>query len=128
MGTLALGRFARWTGDPEALAAAERNLDYQLRTFYRAQPDGSAVIEHGGSAKLGAAAIAGLALLEAPSTPERADALGRLARGIELLWRPSGAFRTFTIRQTATTTRTSIRARQPSSGRTSMPANATRWC
>ncbi|BBK32315.1 hypothetical protein EDC65_1113 [Stella humosa] len=95
MGTLALGRFARWTGDPEALAAAERNLDYQLRTFYRAQPDGSAVIEHGGSAKLGAAAIAGLALLEAPSTPERADALGRLARGIELLWRPSGAFRTF---------------------------------
>lgn len=65
MGTLALGRYARWSGLPDAAAAAERNLDCQLDRFHRETADGFAIIEHGGSAKLGAAAIAGLCLLEA---------------------------------------------------------------
>lgn len=95
MGTLALGRYARWSGRADAMAAWTRNLDRQLAACYREEPDGTGMIVLGGSAKLGAAAIAGLALLEAPATPPRAAALEGLSRGIERLWRPDGSFRTF---------------------------------
>lgn len=95
MGTLALGRYARWSGLPEAAAAAERNLACQMRRFHRRMPEGFDVIEHGGSAKLGAAAIAGLCLIEAAPDAGRREALAGLARGIEALWRPDGSFRTF---------------------------------
>lgn len=95
MGTLALGRFARWSRRSDAASAWLCNLDRQIASYFQPMPDGTGVIAHGGSAKLGAAAIAGLCLLEAPPTPVRSDALERLILGIERLWTADGAFRTF---------------------------------
>ncbi|BBK37542.1 hypothetical protein STAQ_26200 [Allostella sp. ATCC 35155] len=95
MGTLALGRFARRSQRPDATSAWLRNLDHQIARYFQTMPDGSGVIAHGGSAKLGAAAIAGLCLLEAPPTPARSEVLERLIQGIERLWSADGAFRTF---------------------------------
>ncbi len=97
MGTLALGRYARWSGGADAADAWQRNLDRQIDTYYAALPDGAGMIAHGGTAKLGAAAIAALALLEAPATPRRMRALGGLIAGIERLWRADGSFRTFHV-------------------------------
>ena len=95
MGTVALQRYARWAGDAGAADAARRNLDRQIATYFRPMPDGTGVIELGGSAKLGAAALAGLAILEAEDGARHARILDALAVGIERLWRPDGAFRTF---------------------------------
>ncbi|HEX4416957.1 MAG TPA: hypothetical protein VH165_03615 [Kofleriaceae bacterium] len=54
------------------------------------------MIAYDGSAKLGATALAALAILEQQGVagPDR-EALAALTRGIEALWQPDGAFQTF---------------------------------
>lgn len=126
MGTLALGRYARWSGRADARAASERNLDRQLQAYYQEMPDGSGVVAHGGSAKLGAAAIAGLALLEAAPADRRRAALRGIIRGIEGLWQPDGAFRTFHFPAERNDNQNFYPGRPPSSGPISTPGNGMR--
>lgn len=95
MATVALGRLAACRGDRRTRAAAERNLAYNLEQFFRVE-DGVGMIEYDGSAKLGAAALAALAILEAPEGRSRfAAVFNALVRGIDTLWLENGAFRTF---------------------------------
>lgn len=95
MASLCLVHFAKAQNDGNALELARRNIDYNLKTFMRIE-DGAGIIEYGGSAKLGAAALAGLSILALPEFDEDLNqALALLKTGIDRLWQDSGAFRTF---------------------------------
>ncbi|MEO0409598.1 MAG: hypothetical protein AAF289_19835, partial [Cyanobacteria bacterium P01_A01_bin.135] len=105
MATLALIRYARSTQQPAHWAIAQQNLQYNLTQFYRS--DGAlGWVEYDGKAKLGAIALAALAILEysegaaQPTTGlEIAPAYQNIFSGfcttVEVLWQPDGAFRTF---------------------------------
>ncbi|MFE3836893.1 hypothetical protein [Pseudogemmobacter sonorensis] len=99
MATVALGRIAARSRDPADATGARANLSYNLTRFY-AQENGLGMIVFEGKAKLGALALAALAILEfrdcglvgpADHQPEYAG----LCAGIRYLWQPDGAFRTF---------------------------------
>lgn len=99
MATVALGRLAKRSGCPDDAARARRNLRYNLATFYAAQA-GIGTIMHDQKAKLGAMALAALAILEFRQSGlieaelHQAEFDG-LCRGIALLWQPDGSFRSF---------------------------------
>lgn len=94
MATVCLIRLAKRSGDPADLERALRNLRHNLERFYQ-ERDGIGVIAFAGSAKLGAAALAGLAILETPFQSDLQPVLERLAAGVLALWRADGSFRTF---------------------------------
>lgn len=94
MATLALIRLAKRTGSQADAERADRNLAANLRRFYLRLGD-LGMIAHGGSAKLGAAALAALAIFEAPSRVHFEDELRALHAGVLALRQPSGRFRTF---------------------------------
>ncbi len=75
---------------PSAREQAARNLRYNLKTFYR-----PGEIVYRDEVKLGAMAIAALALLDSPERKRYATELAALCSTIESLARPDGSFRTF---------------------------------
>lgn len=95
MATRALIGAARREKSGAALAVARSNVESNLRRFYRDEDD-YGVIQMGGQVKLGAAALAALALREFPGAPpgwkEKEERLERL---VSFLWRNDGSFRTF---------------------------------
>ncbi|HEX6141752.1 MAG TPA: hypothetical protein VFZ01_03470, partial [Geminicoccaceae bacterium] len=94
MATLCLIRIAARTGRAGDLERAEANLARNLDRFYR--PAGEiGTIAFGGSAKLGAAALAALAILEAPFGERFRPVLERLEAGVMALRQPDGSFHTF---------------------------------
>jgi len=95
LATVALGRFAAWSGRAEDAAAAARNRAWIVDTWLKVSGDGIGTIYDGVSAKLGAAALVALALLEAPDPGAHGEAYRALCRGVDALWRPDGSFRTF---------------------------------
>ncbi|MDD8023849.1 MAG: hypothetical protein PHX82_12145 [Paracoccaceae bacterium] len=101
MATVALGRIAQRTIAPAARDALLRNLAHNLARYYT-EIGGLGAIILDGKAKLGAAALAALAILESRANGFLApDAYARefdgLCRGIAHLWQPDGAFRTFLV-------------------------------
>lgn len=94
MATLALIRLARRTGTAADRERAARHLASNLKRFYLRIGD-IGMISYGGSAKLGAAALAALAILQAPSGTRYADELRALHAGVLALREPGGRFRTF---------------------------------
>jgi len=94
MATVALIRYARHSGSAADMARARRNLEHNLERFFRFHR-GLGVIHHDGSAKLGAAALAALAILEIPDNDAYQPVYILLCRGIEALWQADGAFETF---------------------------------
>jgi hypothetical protein len=95
MATVCLGRVAAVWGDPAAADAARRNLAFNLGRFLEVR-DGVGMIAFDGSAKLGAAALAALAILEQEGAEgPHADVLEALIRGVDALWEADGSFRTF---------------------------------
>lgn len=94
MASVAFNRMAASLGRQDMKVAARKNLDYNLRRFYRFE-NGNGVIAWDGSVKLGALALAGLAILESPFAGAWKDELAGLRRTVNGLWQPSGAFRTF---------------------------------
>ena len=94
MATVAFNRLAESLGRQDIRLAAKRNLKFNLQRFYQVR-DGYGVIEWQESVKLGALAIAGLAILESPFAAEWNTELVEIRRTIDSLWQPSGAFRTF---------------------------------
>jgi hypothetical protein len=101
MATVALGRVAAWQKNSKAADAARCNLAYNLRKYY-AEIDGVGAIILDGKAKLGATALAALAILEFRQTGllaanDHAEVFDGLCRGVERLWQPDGAFRTFLV-------------------------------
>ncbi len=94
MTSLALIDLAAFRADPTILKAATASLEANLSSFLR--HEGSiAVIEHQGKAKLGAAALAALCLLQHPQAEAFAETRQALEAGILALWQEDGSFRTF---------------------------------
>lgn len=94
MATVALFRAARAYDRRDILDAANRNLAFNLKRFY-VEVDGLGGIEWDGSIKLGAVALAALAILEHPERARYEDTGKMLSACVDHLWRPDGSFRTF---------------------------------
>lgn len=94
MAVLCLIRLARWKNDTTIMEQARTALSYHLQQFYRQEGALGYVLE-GDKVKLGACALAALAIEELPD----ADAFSTQHQGllamIEHLWQSDGAFRTF---------------------------------
>jgi hypothetical protein len=87
---LQVGR--RSPGDLQPIV--RRNIEYNLQTMYR-EEGGLGLIFDGEKVKLGAVALAALALAEAPLADEYRAILQRLCATVSALWTESGQFRTF---------------------------------
>ena len=94
LATVALGRAGRALGRPDLVAGAARNLAFNLARFYR-EVDGVGAIDWQGTVKLGAVAMAALAIRESPAADRYAGPLAALDACIDRLWQPDGSFRTF---------------------------------
>ena len=94
MATVALFRATRVFGRSDVLDAADRNLRFNLKRFY-VEVDGLGGIEWDGSIKLGAVALAALAIFEHPGGEPYEETLNKLSACIDHLWQPDGSFRTF---------------------------------
>jgi hypothetical protein len=87
---LQVGR--RSPGDLQPIV--RRNIEYNLQTMYR-EEGGLGLIFDGEKVKLGAVALAALALAESPLADEYRAILQRLCATVSALWTESGQFRTF---------------------------------
>ncbi len=94
MATWCLERLAAARNDPELHALAKRNLAYNLAHFYR-EENGLGFIEFGNEAKLGAAALAALAIVDSPERAAFAAQETGLRRLVDSLWNSDGSFKTF---------------------------------
>ena len=98
MATACLGRIARRAEELElegtAQDAADLNLRYHLRTFYRREGE-LGFIEHNSNAYLGSAALTLIAILESPRRQELHSEEQGLRRTLDALWQTDGAFRTW---------------------------------
>ncbi len=94
MASLCLSRMAARAADPELEGLAARNLRYNLRRFYT-EEHGLGLIEYRGTVKLGAVALAALALLEHPQSERFRDEIEALVATTDALWREDGSFQTF---------------------------------
>ncbi len=97
MATIALGRIAKTLPAEKSSVAYERsakNIDYNLKTYYQREGE-FGFVELRGSAKLGAAALAALAIVEHSSRAKWQEEEEALLRTIQSLWREDGGFRSF---------------------------------
>ena len=94
MASVAFNRLANQLDRPDVKVAARRNLEFNLSRFYRVEGRNGLIIWDE-KVKLGALAMAGLAIVESPFAEKWKDELARLSNAIDSLWQPSGAFRTF---------------------------------
>ena len=95
LASLSLARLGELRPSAEIREAARRNLRFNLARYFRAIGGGRGAIVERTGAKLGAAALAGLAIMENPAREEFADELAMLAAGIESLADDEHGFRTF---------------------------------
>lgn len=95
LGSLAMFRLAELRRSSALLEAARRNLQYNLDRYFRPTMEGCGVIVERTGAKLGAAAVAGLAILAHPAREEFSEQLAMLSKAIESLADPELGFRTF---------------------------------
>ena len=95
LGSIALARLAKFKGSARLRDAASRNLQYNLQRYFRNIGNGCGVIVEDTGAKLGAASLAALAILESPVRREFSHQLKMLATGINSLVHEEHGFRTF---------------------------------
>ncbi len=91
----ALAQLGELRASAELREAARRNLRYTLDRYFRDIGGGRGAIVEPTGAKLGAAALAALAILESPARREFLPQLTMLAAGIESLADAEHGFRTF---------------------------------
>jgi hypothetical protein len=95
MATVCIRRYAELVDCDELRDCARRNLAFNLRSFYR-EVGNIGTIAFNGSAKLGASAMAALAIYEQEGLKgPHAHEFDMLLRGIDILWCDDGSFRTF---------------------------------
>ena len=97
LASLALARLGELRGSAEIREAAQRNLRFNLARYFRHIGDGRGVIVEHTGAKLGAAALAALCILESPAYREFLTELTMLATGVRSLANEDGGFRTFSF-------------------------------
>ena len=95
LATIALTRLGEVRGSAEIRDAARRNLRYNLNRYFHPLADGRAVVVESTGAKLGAAALAALAILESPARVEFPTELDMLAKGVNSMFDDRLGFRTF---------------------------------
>jgi hypothetical protein len=95
MATIALERVAARRGDGAIHELAATNIAYNLATFYEREGELGLIVESDGDAKLGAAALAALAIIEHPQRKRFSGEERALRRTVDALWQPDGSFRTF---------------------------------
>ena len=95
LGTLSLARLGALQGNRAMCDAAQRNLRFNLNRYFRDIGGGRGAIVEGDEAKLGAAACAGLAIMDSSGQEEYSRELTMLAAGIESLADDKLGFRTF---------------------------------
>jgi hypothetical protein len=94
MATIALGRSAARRGDPALFDRAEQNIDYNLQKYFRAEGE-LGLVELRGKVKLGAVALAALAIVEHPKRAKWKHYEMALRRTVDELWHEDGSFTTF---------------------------------
>lgn len=94
MATVALVRSAKHWQDDRLMQRATENIDYNLNNFFH-EESGYGLIEWQGKVKLGAVALAALALAEHPDRQRWQAQEIAMQRTIDYLWQEGGAFRTF---------------------------------
>jgi hypothetical protein len=95
MATLALDRIAAFRGaDTSFVELTKKNILFNLDHFYVVE-NGLGLIDFQGEVKLGAIALAALALHEHPGHSEFKSEIEALSAGIETLWNEDGSFETF---------------------------------
>lgn len=99
MASNALIQLARRRADPALWARVTTNLDYNLGKFY-VEREGVGLIDEAGQFKLGAIALAALAIVSHPERARWAAQEAGLRRAVDALWRPSGQFESFWGRTT----------------------------
>ena len=87
MATRSLIRVWQQRGSNELLQTVRKNIDYNLKTMYAEEGEVGLILEKD-KVKLGAVALAALALTESPFADEFASVRDRLATTVDLLWRP----------------------------------------
>ena len=95
LGSLALARLGELRRNARIREAARRNLRFNLNRYFQNLGDGRGAIVERTGAKLGAAALAALAILESPARAEFEAELEMLAAGVESLADAERGFRTF---------------------------------
>jgi hypothetical protein len=96
MATVALIREAQSRQDTNLLARVEQNIRFNLARSFREDANGHGqIVEGQGVVKLGAVALACLALVEHPNRVRFAKEEAALRKTVDALWSPSGEFRTF---------------------------------
>ena len=90
-----LARLGELRGSAELREAARRNLRFNLKRYFTELGGGRGAIVEPTGAKLGAAAVAGLAILESRATEEFSEELALLAAGVASLADDTLGFRTF---------------------------------
>ncbi|MCP4608452.1 MAG: hypothetical protein GY845_07045 [Planctomycetes bacterium] len=94
MATTALEKVAAERNDPRLWDVIERNIDYNLQQFYRQEGE-YGLIEWEGKVKLGALAIAAMAIVEHPNREKWSRHEAAIRRTIDFLWKADGSFNTF---------------------------------
>ncbi len=95
LGTLAITRLGELNANQSLLDAAQRNLRFNLKRYFKDIGKGRGAIVENTGAKLGAAALAALAIMESPARAEFTQELAKLAAGIESMADDKNGFRTF---------------------------------
>ena len=95
LASLALARLGELRGSAAIRDAARRNLRFNLRRYFRDIGGGRGAIVERTGAKLGAAALAALAILESPARAEFLEELRMLSAGVDSLADDELGFRTF---------------------------------
>ncbi len=96
MATRVLLRVVRARGTPAVAARADAHVRYNLARTYREDAQGHGLIlDRGDAVKLGALALAWLALTEHPQPGPYAQPAAALLHTMDALWQPHGEFHTF---------------------------------
>ncbi len=94
MGSFALVQGAKYKNDPKLFQIAEKNIDYNLKTFYR-QEGAYGLLEYKEKVKLGTLAFAVLAIINHPNRNKWVRYERAIRATIASLWNANGSFNTF---------------------------------
>ena len=97
MATIALQRIAAQRRDAALDRRIEENIAYNLGLSYRVEDRLGLIADPDGDVKLGAVALAALAISQSPARESFAAHEAALRRMVDHLWQPDGSFETFYV-------------------------------
>ena len=95
MATVAMTRVANQGTDQALLRRVAQNIDYNVAISYSEEDGLGLIADPDGDVKLGAVALAALAISQHPERERWRSQEDALRRTVDRLWQPDGSFRTF---------------------------------